>query len=69
MEERVQGAQHGCGGQGKIRQLWQNAHNSAISLDNQKPTAENNLRYGKLTHLFIQEILEGLLCAKHGSNP
>lgn len=54
MEERVQGAQHGCGGQGKIRQLWQNAHNSAINLDNQKPTVENNLRHGKLTHLFIQ---------------
>jgi len=67
-EKRVQGGQHGCGVQGEIRELWPNAHNSAACPDNQKFTVENNLWHGKLTHLFIQEIFEGLLYARHISN-
>lgn len=48
---------------------WGQMHiNSAACLDSQKFTEENHLWHGKLTHLFIQEIFEVLLCARHISN-
>lgn len=67
--ERVEGGYHGCRrAKVEIKELWEDANNSATCQDNQKFMVENSLRCGKLTHSFIQEIFKGLRCARYGSS-
>lgn len=53
-------------GKVEIKVLWKSANNSAPCQHNPKFTMENHFQCGKLTHSFIQEILEGSLCSRYG---